>query len=225
MPSQVISPKRKAIADSSRAMFMWIAAMSAVIGICVVVGIAFAKQIFFKAEVVGKMTETLNILKDNNKVSSTLTSNILVLEANGALNSAKATPEEKALQVVLDALPADRNALSLGASLQQNLLTDVDGLSIELLSVDGETATPTGGSSENTIPIKLQVKATSANAIKDMLLRLERSIRIIDIDSFNLERNDEGYVATIGAHAYYQPEKKVELTQKQVPEGKKNEKK
>ncbi len=226
MPSQVISPKRKAIVDSSRTMFLWIAGMSAVVAICAVVGIALAKQILFKAEVVGSMNETLNILKDNNKVASTLTSNVLVLETNQALNTAKANPDEKALQVVLDSLPADRNALALGASLQQSLLTGIDGLSVELLSVDSETTAPINATSENVIPIQLQVKATSANAIKDMFLRLERSIRIIDTDTFNIERSDNSYVATISAHAYYQPEKKVELTQKQVPEeGKKNEKK
>lgn len=223
MPSQVISPKRKAIADSSRTMFFWIAAMSAVVGLCIVVGIALARQIFFKAEVVGRMTDTLNIIKDNNKVASTLTSNVRVLETNAALNSVKSDADEKALQVILDALPADRNALALGASLQQNLLVGVDGLTIDSLAVDNSTSlVATTSSSENIIPIQLEVSATSASAIKDMLARIERSIRVIDVDSFTLERSDNSYRATIAAHAYYQPEKKVELTQVQVPtEGKK----
>lgn len=225
MPSQVISPKRKAIADSSRTMFIWIAAMSAVVGMCIVVGIFLAQQIFFKGEVVGKMTETLNTLKDNNKVAATLTSNVLVFETNEALNSVKATPDEKALQVVLDALPADRNELALGASLQQNLLAGIDGLDIESLSVGNTSDIASVASSENIIPIQLQVNATSASAIKDMLIRLERSIRIVDIDSFTLERSDDAYQVTISAHAYYQPEKKVELTQTLVPEEAKGKKK
>jgi len=225
MPSQVISPKRKAIVDSSRTMFAWIAGMSAVVGICVVVGVFLIQQISFKAQVISKMSETVGVLQQNNKVAPTLASNVLVLETDQALNNAKATIDEKALQVVLDALPADRNALALGASLQQNLLTGVDGLTVDSLSVDNSALTSVVASSANTIPIQIRVSATSANAIKDMLTRLERSIRIIDIDNFTLERSDTAYQATIVAHAYYQPEKKVEMTEKTIPEGKKNEKK
>ena len=221
MPSQIVSPKRKAIADSSRAMFGWVAAMSAVVGICVVVCIFLTQQILFKMEVVGRMTDTLNTLKDNNKVAGTLTSNVVVLETDPSLNAAKANPDEKALQVVLDALPADRNSLALGASLQQSLLAGVDGLTVESLSVDNSDSLATD-SDENTIPIQLQVSASNASAIKDMLTRLERSIRIVDIDSFVLERSDTSYQATIAAHAYYNEPKEVKFGETTVtPGGKK----
>lgn len=220
MPSQIISPKRKAIADSSRTMFIWVAAMSAVVGMCVVVGIFLAQQIFFKMAVVGKMTETLNILRDNNKVATELTGNVIVLESNSALNSAKANPDEKALQVVLDALPADRNSLALGASLQQSLLAGVDGLTIESLTVDSsDTVQLAGAKDDTTIPIQLQVSANNANSIKDMLTRLERSIRVIDIDNFVFERSDNSYHATITAHAYYEPSRQVQLNEETVPSG------
>ena len=211
-----ISPKRKAIADSSRTMFIWVAAMSAVVGICVVVGIFLAQQISFKLEVISQMNTTLTTLRNNNKVTPDLASNILVFESSEALNSVKTSADEKALQVILDALPADRNSLALGSSLQQNLLVGVDGLTVDSLSVDSATSATTTGDSEYTIPIQFQVTATSANAIKDMLTRLERSIRIIDIDSFTLEKSDTAYQATISAHAYYQPEKKIELSEKVV---------
>ncbi len=220
--ARMISSKRRAIADSSRTMFMWVAGMSAVVGMCVVVAIFLGQQIVFKAEVVGKMTHTLNTLKDNNKVAGDLLNNVLVLETNQALNSLKATPEDKALQVVLDALPADRNSLALGASLQNSLLTDIDGLTVESISLDagggGVTSTETTSSSDNTIPIQIQVSANNATAIKEMLLRLERSIRIIDIEGFTLERSDASYQASITAKAYYQPAKKVQLTEVTVPE-------
>ena len=47
--ARMISSKRRAIADSSRTMFMWVAGMSAVVGICVVVAIFLGQQIVFKA--------------------------------------------------------------------------------------------------------------------------------------------------------------------------------
>ncbi len=219
---QMMNSKRRAIADSSRTMFLWVAGMSAVVGMCVVIAVFLGQQIMFKAEVVGKMTTTLNTLKDNNKVASDLVSNVVVLETDPGLNAVKAKPEDKALQVVLDALPADRNSLALGASLQDNLLVNIDGLTIESLTVDvGGSGDSTMGivqDGDSTIPIKIQVSATNANAIKEMLLRLERSIRIIDIDGLTLERSDTSYQASITAKAYYQPAKQVQLTQVTVPE-------
>ena len=220
--ARMISSKRRAIADSSRTMFLCVAGMSAVVGMCVVIAVFLGQQIMFKAEVVGKMTTTLNTLKDNNKVASDLVSNVVVLETDPGLNAVKAKPEDKALQVVLDALPADRNSLALGASLQDNLLVNIDGLTIESLTVDvGGSGDSTMGivqDGDSTIPIKIQVSATNANAIKEMLLRLERSIRIIDIDGLTLERSDTSYQASITAKAYYQPAKQVQLTQVTVPE-------
>ena len=219
---QMMNSKRRAIADSSRTMFLWVAGMSAVVGMCVVIAVFLGQQIMFKAEVVGKMTTTLNTLKDNNKVASDLVSNVVVLETDPGLNAVKAKPEDKALQVVLDALPADRNSLALGASLQDNLLVNIDGLTIESLTVDvGGSGDSTMGIVQNgdsTIPIKIHVSATNANAIKEMLLRLERSIRIIDIDGLTLERSDSSYQASITAKAYYQPAKQAQLTQVTVPE-------
>lgn len=222
MAAEVMNSKRKAIVDSNRTMFIWVAAMSALIGMCLVVAIFLVQQIMFKAQVMGAMTETQSTLIHNNAVTRELASNVVVLETDTALNAAKASDDEKALQVILDALPADRNALALGASLQQNLLTGIEGLTIESLSVDNASSglASTAGS-DTTIPITLQVSATNASSIKDMLTKLERSIRVIDIDTFTLERSDAGYQATISAHAYYEPPKTVQLTEKIVPEGSK----
>lgn len=218
MTSQIISPKRKAIADSSRTMFGWVAGMSAVVGVCVVVGIFLTQQILFKMEVVGKMTGTLGTLRDNNKVADELTKNVVVLETDAALNSVKANDDEKALQVVLDALPADRNPLALASSLQQRLLLGIDGLTVESLLVDS-TRSAAAADSEATIPIQIQVSATNVSAIKDMLVRLENSIRIIDVDNFLLERSDTSYQATISAHAYYNEPKEVKFGETTIMAG------
>lgn len=225
MPSQIVSPKRKAIADSSRTMFGWVAGMSAVVGICAVIGVFLGQQIAFKVSVVNKMSSTLSTLRENNKVASGLTDEVRALNTNAALNSIKANPDEQALQVVLDALPADRNSLALGSSLQQVLLSGIDGLTVDSMTVDGDaSSTDTGSSTDgaDTIPIQLQVTATNANAIKDMLTRLERSIRVVDITNFVLERGESSYQATITAQAYYTGPQEVKLGETTVrPGGKK----
>ncbi len=216
MAGQIVGSKRKAIADSSRTMFIWVAAMSAVVGVCAVVSVFLIQQIAFKAGVVKQVTDTANTLANNNKVAGTLASNVVVLETNNALNSIKADPDEKALAVVLDSLPSERNPLALGGSLQQKLLSGIDGLTVEGLSVDSATidtaATPVATNGISTIPIQIQVSSSSVTSIQELLKRLEKSIRIIDVDGLVIERGDSTYQATITAHAYYQPAKQVQLT-------------
>lgn len=206
--------KRQVIANSNRTMFIWIAVMSAVVGICIVVGYFLVQQIVYKTKVTNKLDATVATLHQNNQDVKTLIENVRVLETNQALNAAKAQSSEKALQVVLDALPADANTLALGASLQQNLLANVDGVKVETLTV-----LPLGDSSNKAgkLPFTFTVRSKDASALKDLLHRLERSIRTIDIDSLSLQKNDNDYTMSVEAHAYYQAAKQVTLTNKVVP--------
>lgn len=205
--------KRQVIANSNRMMFVWIAIMSAVIGICAVVGYFLFQQILFKTKVTNELDNTSSVLHKNNQNAQTLIENVRVLETNQALNSAKAQPSEKALQVVLDALPADANTLALGASLQQSLLTGVNGVTVDSLTVlpQGDTT-----ASDGQLAFSVVVRSADASSLKDLLNRIERSIRIIDVDSVALEKSNTGYTMTVQAHAYYQAEKTVQLTDKVV---------
>jgi hypothetical protein len=206
--------KRQIIASSNRTMFIWVTAMSALIGVCAVLSIFLVQQIAFKTKVANKLDGTVSTLKDNNKKAESLIQNVRVLETNAALNSIKAHPDDKALQVILDALPADNNALALGSSLQQNLL-QIPGVTIEALSLQAQNA-DTGETSGNTIPFTTTITAADANTLKDALARLERSIRVIDIDTLSLERTEQKYTLTLSAHAYYEPAVTVQLTNETV---------
>lgn len=233
MASQISGSKQRAIDKSKRTMFIWIAAMSAVIGICVVVAIFLVQLILYKGKVVNQVQETASTLHQNNNAASELVNSVVALNANTALGETKAYDDEEPLAVVLDALPADYNSLALGASLQQKLLDGIDGLSVESIIVDNGASSDsaTGDDSittdSTTVPVTIQATATNVAAIQEMLQRFERSIRVIDVDSFTLEATETGYNVTISAHAYYQPEKSVQLTEKTIPvkETKKNEKK
>ncbi|MEO5949328.1 MAG: hypothetical protein ABIP74_02915 [Candidatus Saccharimonas sp.] len=206
--------KRQVIANSNKTMFLWVAVMSAVLGISAVVAYFLFQQIVYKTKVTNELDATSSLLRQSNDNAQTLIQNIQVLETNAGLNSAKAQPDEKALQVILDALPADPNSLALGSSLQEKLLTGVAGVTIENLTV-----LPVGGDNtvESQLPFTFVVRAKDANALKDLLHRLERSIRIIDIDSVALEKNDNDYTMSVEAHAYYQSAKTVILKDKVVP--------
>jgi hypothetical protein len=211
---QVGMKKRQIIANSNRTMFFWIAAMSAVLGICAVLSLFIVQQIIFKTKITNKLDATVSTLKDNNKNSSALIENVRVLETNQDLGSLKARPEDKALQVILDALPADNNALALGSSLQQKLL-QLPNLTIDSLSVQASTGTSLTDTG-TTVPFTVSMSAPDANTLKDALARIEKSIRVIDIDTLSLERSGDKYAMILNAHAYYEPAKVVELKSETV---------
>lgn len=224
MAEQLPSKKRDQIAKSNRVMFIWVASMSAVVGVCLVVSYFLWQQLVFRSQVVNAKNDTANILEDNNDTVEELKQNIRVLETNTALGAAKADEDEKALQVILDALPADNNPAALGASLQQKLISSIPNISLESLSFEeSDTNSSSGDESSSTsstesgathigqISFNAVVKSNDINALRDLLSRFEKSVRVIDLDSAKVESSGADYTLTIDAHAYYLPAKKVEL--------------
>lgn len=211
--------KRQQIASSSKAMFIWVAAASVVVGFAVVIGWFLSQQILFREKVITEKNRTVTILQDNNKATTGLIDNVRVLETNPALNAAKAQPNERALQVVLDALPADANTLALGASLQNRLFGSVANVKIESLSVKqpGDvTGTAVSHGAVQSIGFTAVVTSPDINAIRDVQKKLESSIRTIDIDSLKIEKSDARVTMTLQGHAYYLPERNLTLTDKVV---------
>lgn len=207
--------KRSQIQRSQRMMFVWVTIMSAVVGFCVVIVWLLIQQFMFHAKVLDALNTTTKTLEDNISAVSTLQSNIRVLETNAALNSIKANPDDRALQVVLDSLPADNNPLALSSSVQNNLVGGSSGVTLESLSIDS-SATINSKASANTIPFRLTVSATNPDDLKSMLNRFEHSIRVIDIDTFSLNSQGTRYTLTLLAHGYYEPALTVKLDQKSV---------
>lgn len=218
---QMPTHKRQKIQDSTRTMFIWVASMAAVVGLCSVVAWFVFEQAAFKIKVVSKKNDTVKTLRSNNDAVQKLKENIRVLETNAALGSAKMNDGENALQVVLDALPAEPNTLALGGSLQERLVKGINGLRLESLSVEPTSSGLTTGQTSKTgsgssIAFTLTVTSTDVNALNEMLARFERSIRIIDIDNLTLERSERQYTMAIKAHAYYEPARVIELEEKVV---------
>lgn len=202
---------------------MWVAIASAVIGLVLVVSWFLVQQIVYRGKIVSEKITTANNLQHNNKTVRALQDNIRALEANEALGSAKAMPSQRTLAVILDALPADHNRLALGSSLQTKLVGEQSGVTLDSLSVTQE-GTNTGDSrntaaSVQEIPFAMTVSASDANALNELLKRFERSVRIIDIDTIKIERSEDKTTMSVIAHAFYLPEKRVELQKKVVPVG------
>lgn len=228
-PNDVTIRKRSQIAKANRTMFIWIAAVSVVIGACGVVGYFLAKEVVYDAKVISEKQKTLSTLRKNNDAVDELKSSIRVLDTNEALASAKSSEEDRALQVILDALPSEANSLAFGASLQNKLLAGIPGLSIESMQVEpvagveviegsdtvvsNETDTTEEGSAIN---FQFVVKGDQA-VLKQVLSNLERSIRVIQVSSMQISTLADGQTLSVSGRAFYEPKKTVELQDKVVP--------
>ena len=214
--------KRQKIAQSNRVMFFWIAGMSAVVGICLVVGYFLLQQLIFHTKVANEADKTVSTINKNIKTADSLRENVRLREVDSGLNAVKTDSDARALQVILDALPADANDLALGASLQKKLIGEVGGVAIESLSVGGDEtsadsmSTSSATEGVNTQPFTVTLTSGDVNALKEVMTRLERSIRTIDVDNFSLDKSENGYRLTLKGHAYYKVGEKVELTEKAV---------
>jgi hypothetical protein len=208
-PNDVAIRKRTQIAKANRTMFIWIAVASALVGTALVVSFFLAQKAIFNEKVLAEKGITISNLTNNNKVAPELKSQIQVLDTNQALISSKANESDQAVQVILDALPSEGNSLALGASLQNKLLAGIPGISsVQSLQVtpiagietlgDGTTVDASDAVAANEISFRLSVKG-SQDAIKTVLQRFERSIRLISIDTLQIETQSDGQLLTVQA--------------------------
>lgn len=225
MAQKLATGKRQKIESSNKMMFIWVAGMSVVVGFCAVIAWFLIQQIVFQSKVIGERNETVRTLEANNAAVDELRKNIRVLETDkNLLATPKAEPDEKALQIILDALPADANSLALGASLQKKIIGETDGVTVESLEVlptsseavaglDGEQSFVSEDElqSANSIPFRLVASAGNLDSLRNLLNRFERSIRTIDITKLELERSDDKFTLTLDAQAYYEPAVEVKM--------------
>lgn len=232
-PNDAAIRKRTQIAKANRTMFIWIAVASALVGTAVVVSYFLIQNLTYNEKVLLKKTETDRVVTENNKAVPKLSDAIRVLDTSQALAITKANSTDQAIQVILDALPADANSLALGSSLQNKLLVGIDGLTtLESLQVDPvqgveatDASTSTIDASENaaaqslgvsTITFQFAVKGSQA-ALQKVLENLQRSIRTINVTSVRIENEGSVNRMTVLGQAFYLPATTLKLEQKAVP--------
>ncbi|MBC7868856.1 hypothetical protein H7X69_01590 [Candidatus Saccharibacteria bacterium] len=220
--------KRTQIAKANRTMFLWVAAISAVVGFALVGSLFLVQKAVFNEKILSEKDKTVSILKSNNANISELEAQVRILDNNQALIDSKAKPDDQAIQVILDALPSDANSLALGASLQNKLFANIEGLSIDSLQVDPvvgvesfstdltlQDASTVSASGQPEVAFRFTVSGSEV-ALKEALSRLERSIRAIDIISLRIENQGNKRVLSVQARAFYEPTRVVELKDKTV---------
>lgn len=225
--------KRQQIASANKTMFLWVAGASVVVGFAIVIAFFLANKLIFNQRVISEKQATASTLSDNLEKINELKDNISVLNTNAALKSVMTDDESEPVQVVLDALPSDANSAALGASLQQKFLnsSDLKVQSIDVTPVQGaEQATEDasgatvgdGTAATNAITFNFVVTASNPDALKQLLARLEKSIRTIDVTNVKLdvqtsqEGRDSSFTLTVDGQAFYEPARSVELKEKTI---------
>jgi hypothetical protein len=224
--------KRQQIANANRMMFLWVAGVSAVVGVMVVASIFLVQKAMFNEKVLSEKSKTATTLVNNNKSVSELQNQVRVLNTNEDLKNVMVPGEVQPIQVVLDALPADANSSAFGASLQKNFLT-ADGIQLDSLTVnpvygievqDGsgsQTVTsvaPDGTEQGNKITFSFAVRTSGSNAdgLKNLLLKMERSIRPIVLTNVTVEAQVDQLVLRADGHTYYEPARSIDLKDKVI---------
>ncbi len=220
--------KRQQIAKSNQMMFLWIIAVSAVVGFSVVLIVFLAQRIWFGESVIREKENTISVLNKNLEVVPDLQDNVRLLNTNEALISSRLDANHSALQVVLDALPADANSTAMASSLQTRLLTGVPGVTIESLKVEpvsglevDSTNTSINSSSdpaENAIGFSFSISANNSrqDGLRKVLQQIEKSIRPFNISTLTIESQGSRVFLSATGSGYYEPAQKVQLTDKVV---------
>jgi len=214
--------KRQQIDSSRKTMFVFVAGAAFLAGISLVISIFLIQQIVFHSKVIIEKQSTIFRLDKNLESVDELKKNVRVLETNSALNSVKANSENSALQTV-DALPDNPNADAFGASIKNKFVDTVEGLTLDNLSVtppnsqgeESEGNNSESADSSNTLHFSLEVSG-SADKLRELLTKFERSIRVIELKSFEIHTSEDKLSLTIQGVAYYEPAQKIHLEKKVV---------
>jgi hypothetical protein len=222
--------KRQQIANANRMMFIWVAAISAVVGIAIVGSVFLFQKATFNEEVLAIKSKTASTLRANNKIIPELEDEVRQMNTNKALIDSMAPNQTQPIRVVLDALPSDANSSAFGASLQEKFLND-PALKIESLTVDpvagvesqsasnvenAAVVSDDGATNEISFRFSVSVDIANASALKDLLQKLERSIRAIDLRTLKIETQGNRLLLAVEGRAFYEPVKTVELKEKTV---------
>lgn len=166
---------------------------------------------------IAQLNDTVKVLKQNNSNVGELENSIRKLGSNQSLLGLRANESNNALQVILDALPADANPSALGASMQVKLFPadlEVESMQVmpmgETISNEGTSDTPT-----NTIGFRFTVKGDAAQ-LKVLLERFERSIRTIQLKRVVIESVGNKQSLAVEGEAYYEPAKQLQLKKVEI---------
>lgn len=219
--------KRQQIAGTRKEVLMWVAIASAVVVICLVIGMNIFQRIQYQMKVNSEISKTAKTMEANVEAIDGLIKNVNDLRANRLLTAPGLKADDSTVfQVVIDALPTENDSVSLSSSLQNKILNR-SGVTIEQISVDGESSSSSNNDDEVVSssvefpvaqPINFRISIVGTyESIKQTLADIERTIRPIIINSLEISGTDDRLTATIQATTYYSSNVNFQVGEKEVP--------
>ena len=215
--------KRVAIDKAERNMFIAVAVGSIAFAVAVVLTIFFFKKMLYNGAVIGEKQETVATLRANNQTIEGLSDDVRGLSNNPGLVVLKLEDGGDPLTVIADAIPAlgCPNEAAVGASLTDKLLVS-PGITLEVLNV-----TPSGMSGGTDcigITDDRAIQTTeftftvngNLNSLIELIDRLERSIRQVDIQKVAFEWDQRGVSMTLTGTMPWTYPTTIQLTMKEV---------
>ncbi len=226
MRGDVSLRKRQQISKANRAMFLWVAVASALIGFAAVVSYFMVQRLIYNQRVISAQEKSINTIRTNDSAADQLLKEVKVKNTSEALSALRVNDTDEPAQVILDALPSNPNSAALGASLQEKFLTRT-GVRIDSITVTpiqgveddgatGDAGVPTdGGASYPKIlfTASVSVPADRADLLWSIIKDMERSIRAINVTNVSIENSSSEISMKIEGEAYYQPAATLELTE------------
>lgn len=227
--------KRQQIEDTSKQVFMWVAAAAAAIVICFVVGLNLFHRIQYQLKVNGELAKTAKVMSNNVSKINGLINKIDLLKTNKQLSLPNLkTDNSTVFQVVIDALPTEDDRTAFSSSLQNKILSN-SGVKIESINVD---SSDTGASTSSSSTSSKSTDSASSVAfpkaqsfqfkmsftgnfrqIQDTLSDIENTIRPILISKLTVSGSDEKLTATVEGITFYSNAVNFKVGSKKVPYG------
>jgi hypothetical protein len=223
MAKLTISTKRLQINKANGTMIALIAGTSFVLIFSVIASRALLSQRAYQSRVIAEKTKAKMQLDENVKAADKLkiayqefvSAPENVLGGNPAGTGDKDGDNAK---IVLDALPSKYDFPALTTSLEK-ILSDKNYKIDDISGSDDELNQKANLSSPNPVAVDIPFKITvsgSYPALQTLVSAMERSIRPFHIQTIDFSGNDALLRMEIKAKSYYQPEKNLTITTKDV---------
>ena len=219
---QGIVRKQSLINQTKKTVFLWVIGASSVVGAALVIMILLLQAAVYNERVLSEKGKVDDQVELSISQAKELRGSIGTLNQNEELRMVRSSDKAQALQSVLDALPADANRLAMGASLQQKLLKDISGVTVESVTLaDEEDSTVSEGeeSSASTEAMSQPFSVTMSGSPEDLrvaLERLERSIRAVNVTTLTGTTVENRLTVQISGTMSYLPPLTIEQTSKKV---------
>lgn len=221
MARGIISAKRIQIGKANARIVLFVAGAAFVAAFCLVASRALLDQRAYQSRVIKEKTAALNQLQANNSAVDQLVNSYKSFVGEpiniiSGTSSGSGDRDGDNAKIVLDALPSKYDFPALATSIEK-ILSNQKYTIDSITGTDDELNQQQTATGTETIEIPFQIGVSGDFASMQGLIDvLQRSIRPISINTIEMEGSDSLLKISISAKTYYQPEKTVNITTKDV---------